>query len=283
MKLTQFTTPLCVALLFSAYVNAAAANSRPTLPTHYYHNFLATDGKTTVSNQNGMLKNIVVDAKGNPGAEYDVNGSCMTDGTGVFINSVKYIEATKLFVAVGYANAPAQPGVADAEQPTQSWFCYSTDGLTWNSMASDSSTDPERKDRFNDIDYGNGFYVAVGQKGDKALVKVLEANDFTKKAWTEIQTADGENTGYAINSIVFGVNKFAAAANDSSIYLFIPPHTPINNSADWLSERARDIPGSANFNQVIYAKDKNMYVLIGDNSTIFYSDAGAEGFDLEFC
>lgn len=235
-------------------------------PYSVFHQSLASDGHTTVSNKGGKLR------YSRDGNHTWTNLNHCGQIYNIQFNSVKFIEETKLFIAVGYYHPPGRLGKRAGV------FCFSSDGINWVNKNIPGNHSIPKITNLNDVAYGNGYYMVVGESSDgvkenRGLVEVIKADNFNnpKVKWKIINTLLNRDP---INSVIFATGNFVAAANNSRIYIFSPPDA----SGNWEPATAQQLSGTVNFNQLIYVDDNfngvKTFVVIGDNSTTWYSPDG---------
>jgi hypothetical protein len=271
MKPSQFFLILWAALFFSVFSNAHADDN----PNSVFHSSQVSDGNVTVSNINGRLRYSETNGK-----DWKVlAGSCSSKA--IVINSVKFIPETKLFIAVGY-----KPFHSGDFNITSATLCYSQNGINWNSVDEPSNWGTTQNG-YNDIVYGNGYYMVVGHGGGMAVVVAIKANEVQgilpgewKNHWTLLSVADKQSESQPINSVIFANGQFVMGANNSTIYLLTPPDGKLTL---WVPRKGQNARGSLRFNQVIYqdiigntqpVKNLHVVVAIADDSTVWYSIDG---------
>jgi hypothetical protein len=127
-------------------------------------------------------------AGGNARMAYSTNGTTWTDSSSTGIGLVKGITYGTQFVAVGYDYS--------------GWVIhYSSDGgVSWSTV----TTTTFGTSRINDVAYGGGRYVAVGNDGKAAYS--TNGSSWTAVTTTQFGTDD-------INGITYGAGKFIAVGS----------------------------------------------------------------------
>jgi len=173
-------------------------------------------------------------AGGNGRIAYSTNGTTWTDSTGNSNFLVSGITYGTQFVAVGYYSS----GVIN----------YSSDGTSWTNV---TSTGFGLSD-INDVAYGGGTYVAVGDDG-----KIAYSTNGT--TWTAVSDSTFGTTN--INGVTYGNGKFVAVGSSGKMAYS-------NNGTTWT---AVNNSGTATLKGITYggASGNEKFIVVG-NSVIGY-------------